>query len=247
MAVATPNSQRSWVWRRIAHGSFYGRDIVSVKQFSRDDLDYIFRRRRRDAQHRPARGRHRPAQGPYPGQPVLRAEHAHLLVVHRRHAAPGRLGDPHPRRAVLVGEQGRIAARHHPHAGVLRRRDRPAPPGGGRLGGGGALCQQADHQRGRRRRRAPHAGAARHLHHPLRAGRAGRPARGHGGRPEERPHGALAGAPAAPVRHALYLCLARDPAPARRDTGTSCSRGRARCAETDTRGGRHRRRPTCSM
>ena len=108
---------------------FYGKDILSVKQFTRADLEYIFgvaHEMQRDGAPR----RHlRPAQRQDPGQPVLRALHPHLVLLHLGHGAPGRQRDPDQRSALLLGLQGRIPARYRPHPGMLRRCDRAAPPG----------------------------------------------------------------------------------------------------------------------
>ena len=175
---------------------FYGKDILSVKQFSRGDLEYIFGVAHEMREMVAARRHLRPAQRQDPGQPVLRALHPHLLLLHRGHGAPGRQRDPDQRGALLLGLQGRVAARHRAHPGMLRRCDRAAPSGSRRGGPGGQVCPQADHQRRRRRRRAPHPGPARPVHHPGRAGPGRRADRHHAGRPEIRAHGALAGPPA---------------------------------------------------
>ena len=143
---------------------WYGKDIISVKQFSRDDLEYIFGVAHEMRGMVERVGHVRPAERQDPGEPVLRAVHPHIVVVHRRHGTAGRLGHPDQRGEVFVGVEGREPARYRPHAGMLRRCDRAAPSRNGLGGDRGQGGAQTGHQRRRRHRRASHPGAARYVH-----------------------------------------------------------------------------------
>ena len=180
-------------------GRFYGKDILSVSQFCRDDLEYIFgvaETMRTMVAHI---GTFDLLKGKILAnlfyEPSTRTSSSFA-------AAMERLGGS----VIQINEvkfssvsKGEVAARHHPHAGKLLRRHCAAPPGN-RLGRHcGQVRPQADHQRRRRHRRAPHPGAARPVHHPRGAGHHRRPDRHHARRPEVRPHRALAGPPAVAV------------------------------------------------
>ena len=123
------------------HAEWYGKDIISVKQFEARGPGIRLRSGARDARHGRARRHVRPAQGQDPGQPVLRTLHAHLVIVHCRHGAAGRLGHPDQRSEVFVGVEGRKPAGYRPHPGMLCGCDRAAPSRnglGGDRGQGGA-------------------------------------------------------------------------------------------------------------
>ena len=106
---------------------WYGKDIISVKQFSRADLEYIFGVAHEMRVMVERVGTLRPAQGQDPGQPLLRALDADVVLVHRGHGAARRQRHPHQRGPLLLGGQGREPARHDPDPRVLRRRHRHPP------------------------------------------------------------------------------------------------------------------------
>src|SRR5687768_12787544 len=60
----------------------------------------------RDARHGRARGDIRSAEGQDPGEPVLRAIDANLILVHRGDGETGRLGHPDQRGEVFLGLEG---------------------------------------------------------------------------------------------------------------------------------------------
>ena len=99
-----------------------------------------------------------------PGHAVLRGQHAHA----RRLRGGGQgARRRHGQRLVVdqLGDQGRVADRHHPHAASARRRlRRHAPPPGGRAVRGGRRGVRVGDQRRRRLARAPDPGAARPVH-----------------------------------------------------------------------------------
>ena len=126
--------------RRTIMRSFLGRDILSLKDFERDEFFRVFQVCRRAGADRPQPAQQRPAEGQDAADRVLPAQHAHAPRHRGRHAPPGRprarllRRQDDPRRRLLPGvHQG-----HRPHAGVLRRRDRHAPLPAGRAGRGGA-------------------------------------------------------------------------------------------------------------
>ena len=74
-------------------GRFYGKDIISVKQFDHADLDYIFEVARDAADGGPRRHL-RPSEGQVAGQRLLRALDPDLVVVHCSHGATRRQRHP---------------------------------------------------------------------------------------------------------------------------------------------------------
>ncbi len=76
-----------------ADNGFYGQDIISVSQFNRGNLDYIWRGAR-DAGAGGTLWQRGSVAGQNPGEPVLRTEHAHQFQLHGSHAALGGQGDP---------------------------------------------------------------------------------------------------------------------------------------------------------
>ena len=214
---AQPREEPPPALRRPAHGALVrqGHHLRQAVQPVRPRIH--LRRRPRDEGHGRA-GRHvRPAQGQDPGQHLLRALDADVVLLHRGHGAARRQRHQHQRGPLLLGGQGREPAGHDQDARVLRRRHRHPPPRA-RLGGqGGRGRPQAGHQRRGRRRRAPHPGPARRLHHPRGVGPDGRPDGDHARRPQVRPDRPLPVPAALPLQRPAPLCLARDPAHAARD------------------------------
>ena len=88
--------------------AWYGKNILSVKQFNRPDLDTIFSVAH-DADHGGAVGTFDLLKRQDPGQPLLRAVHADLFLLHGRYAAARRRGHPDQRSAILVCGQRREA------------------------------------------------------------------------------------------------------------------------------------------
>ena len=107
-----------------------------------------------------------PAQAQDAADRLLPAEHPHAPRDRGRHAPPRRprarlqRRQDDPRRRLLPG----VDEGHRAHAGVLRRRDRDAPPPPGCAARGRPLGVGAGHQLRRRLGRAPDAGAHRPLH-----------------------------------------------------------------------------------
>ncbi|MCK7540843.1 MAG: hypothetical protein MZV63_63110 [Marinilabiliales bacterium] len=197
---------------------WYGKDIISVKQFSRDRPRVHLRRRPRDAGHGRA-GRHlRPAQGQDPGQPSSTSRPpgprprssrpwsgsaARVININEVRYSSVAKGESLPDTIRTLECYADVIVIRHPELGLggHGRRGRP----------------QAGHQRRGRRRRAPHPGPARRLHHPRGAGPHGRPDRDHARRPQVRPDRPLAVPAAVPLQRQAPLRLARDPAHAARD------------------------------
>ncbi|MCK7519550.1 MAG: hypothetical protein MZV64_18385 [Ignavibacteriales bacterium] len=150
---------------------WYGKDIISVKQFSRDRPGIRLRRGPRDARSwssGSARSTCSRARS-WPTifyEPSTRTSSSFIAAMQRLGGTVITINEV----TLLVGGQGREPARHHPDPRMLRRRHRHPPPRA-RLGGhGGRGRPQAGHQRRGRRRRAPDPGPPRRLHHPRGAG-----------------------------------------------------------------------------
>ena len=106
-------------WRTIMR-SFLGRDILSLKDFSRDDFFRIFQVADDLRPYARDRRNTRPAQGQDAADRLLPAEHPHAPLDRGGHAPPGRprarllRREDDPRRRLLPG----VAQGHLPHARV---------------------------------------------------------------------------------------------------------------------------------
>ena len=123
------------------------------------------RSRRELRRGRPARHQEGPdAARAHRGQPLLRVQHPHQLLLRARgQAALGRPRLGQGRR--LLGRQGRVAEGHGGDTlGLRPGRDRDPPPAAGRRPARLRLDRGRRDQRRRRQARAPEPGAARRLH-----------------------------------------------------------------------------------
>ncbi len=193
---------------------WYGKDIISVKQFNREDLEYIFAVAHEMRTMVERVGTFDLLKGKILAnlfyEPSTRTSSSFT-------AAMERLGGsviPINEVSYSSVSKGEIAAGYRPHAGVLRGRDRAAASGDGIS---------------RHRGEVPHASRSSMpatasastprrrcwtFHHPRGAGPPGRSDGDDAGRPEIRAHRALALAPALPLQREAELCLAGDPADA---------------------------------
>ena len=125
-----------------------GKDILSVDQFDRDLLSYIFGRADEMRELVEKVGACDLLHGAILTCLFYEPSTRTSVLLHRRHGTAGRRGHPHhPGRTVQLGRQGRKPARYHPHPAAILRRDRAAPPRD-RLGQvGRRSCQRAGDQR----------------------------------------------------------------------------------------------------
>ncbi len=161
------------------------------------------------------------APGPHGRLPLLRGLDAHSTFVRDgREATLGR--HDVVQRRLVVGQQGRVAARHRrdDRGHGRRRRRRPAQVVG-RAVADREVDRRVGGQRRRRLARAPDAGAARLLHDPRRA----RPADLGSARGHRRRHQALAASPG------------RTCSPSTPSAPGSRSSGRARCCRRASKAG----------
>ena len=174
--------------------SFAGRDILSLKDFERQEFFRVFdvaeqmepiARNRRNVDLLKEKTL---VTAFY--QPSTRTRLAHEAAMHRLGGHVTGFSDcqDDPRRRLVPGvDQG-----HRQDAGVLRRRDRDAPLPEGRAAGGRQVVLRADHQRRRRLGRASDPDPDRPVHRAAREGPHRRPEVG-GGRRHAHAHDALAG------------------------------------------------------
>ncbi len=209
-AVATTREKRS-LSPHLPFGDrqelrFYGWDILSVSQFDRQDLDYLFGVAKEMRATVERIGAFDLLKGKVLAnlfyEPSTRTSSSFL-------AAMARLGGS----VIPINEvryssvaKGEFSSRYRPHTRILRRRHRPAPSRNRRRGPGCQVCPQADHQRRRRRRRTSHAGAAGSFHDRRGTRPPGWADGDHARRPEIWPDGAFAVAAPGAVWRAAQLC-----------------------------------------
>ena len=196
---------------------FYGKDILSVKQFNHESLEYIFGVAHEMQEMVRRVGSFDLLKGKILAslfyEPSTRTSSSFTAAMERLGGSVIPINEVRYS-SVSKGESLPDTVRT---LESLRGCDRAAPPGDRRGRAGCAIRPQAGHQRGRWRRRAPHPGAARSAHHPRGAGPGGRPDRDDAGRSEIWPHRAFARPAADAVRHPPELRLAGHPAHARRN------------------------------
>ena len=124
----------------------------------------------------------------HPGQPVLRAEHAHAAVVRERHAAARRRHHHQRRSGHQLGRQGRKPRRHGAGHRQLCRLDRHPPSARRRGAAGGRLFAGPGDQCRRRQPRASDPDAVRSLHAEEEEQASQEPEDRHLRRPQGQPH-----------------------------------------------------------
>ena len=193
------------------NAAWFGKDIISVKQFSRADLEYVFGVAHEMRGMVERVGTFDLLKGKILANLFYEPSTQNIVVVHCRDGTARRERHPDQRGEVFVGVEGREPARYGPHARMLRRCDRAASPRNGLGGDRGEGGAQTRHQRGRRRGRASHTGVAGYVHdlRGTRRGPGGRHDRDHARRPEIRAHRPFAGASAFAVQGQDQLRLAR--------------------------------------
>jgi hypothetical protein len=107
---------------------FYHKDILSVDQFDKDALSYIFTRSEEMAEMTEKVGRCDLLKGTF--KPACSTnQYAHQFFLHRRHGTVRRRhNSDHPGYPVLFCIQGREPGGYHTDAGKVLGPDRPAPP-----------------------------------------------------------------------------------------------------------------------
>ncbi len=119
---------------------FYGKDILSVKQFVRSDLDYIFGVAHEMSEMVERVGSFDLLKGKILANLFYEPSNSYLLVFHFSDGAFGWQRHPDQRSALLVCVERRILAGYRTNPRVLCRCDRTAPPGSGRFGAGSQIC-----------------------------------------------------------------------------------------------------------
>ena len=146
--------------------SFLGRDILTLKDFSREDFFRVFEVANELRPHAANRRNGDLLKDKILLDGLLPAEHSNPPVDRGGHAPAGRARarlqrrEDDPRRRLLPG----VAQGHLPDARELRRRDRDPPLPGGRAGGGGKVVVGTGDQLRRRLGPASHPGPHRPVH-----------------------------------------------------------------------------------
>ena len=178
---------------------FFGQHILSVRQFDRDKLQYIYRVADEMRSLVKRFGKANLLDGKILAnlfyEPSTRTSSSFQAAMLRLGGRSISINEVHYS-SVTKGESLPDTVRtleSYCDLTVLRH------PQKGASAAGRPLRAQAADQRRRRHRRAPHPGPARHLYHRGRPQAPGRAQGGHDGRPEIRAHGPLADPPALPL------------------------------------------------